>query len=103
MLGPVRDLARTALSFVLTRTQLAATELEEQGLRLVEILIWLAIALFFMFGMPPLTGLPLSAFRIFYPDLGVAWMAVTVIGIAWSVIFTALVLLGRNSSGPSTQ
>ena len=48
MLGPVRDLARTALSFVLTRTQLAATELEEQGLRLVEILIWLTIALFFL-------------------------------------------------------
>jgi uncharacterized membrane protein YqjE len=48
MLGPVRELARTLLSFVLTRTRLAATELEEQALRLIEILIWLVIALFFL-------------------------------------------------------
>jgi len=48
MLGPVREFARTLLSFVLTRTRLAATELEEQALRLIEILIWLAVALFFI-------------------------------------------------------
>jgi uncharacterized membrane protein YqjE len=48
MLGPVRELARTLLSSVLTRTRLAATELEEQALRLVEILVWLAAALFFL-------------------------------------------------------
>jgi len=48
MLGPVRELARTLLSFALTRTRLAATELEEQAVRLVEILIWLAVALFFL-------------------------------------------------------
>lgn len=48
MLGPVRELARTLLSFALTRTRLAATELEEQALRLIEILIWLAVALFFL-------------------------------------------------------
>ncbi len=48
MLGPVRELARTLLSFALTRTRLAATELEEQALRLIEILIWLAAALFFL-------------------------------------------------------
>jgi uncharacterized membrane protein YqjE len=48
MLGPVRDFARTLLSFVLTRTRLAATELEEQALRLIEILAWLAVALFFI-------------------------------------------------------
>ena len=47
MLGPVRELARSLLSFVLTRTRLAATELEEQALRLIEILVWLAAALFF--------------------------------------------------------
>ena len=50
MLGPVRDLARTLLSYVLTRTQLAATELEEQALRLIEVLVWLTVALFF-FGV----------------------------------------------------
>ena len=48
MLGPVRELARTLLSFALTRTRLAATELEEQAARLVEILIWLTVALFFL-------------------------------------------------------
>jgi uncharacterized membrane protein YqjE len=48
MLGPVREFARTLLSFVLTRTRLAATELEEQALRLIEILVWLAAALFFL-------------------------------------------------------
>jgi uncharacterized membrane protein YqjE len=48
MLGPVRELARTLLSYALTRTRLAATELEEQALRLAEILLWLAAALFFI-------------------------------------------------------
>ena len=48
MPGPVRELARTLLSFALTRTRLAATELEEQALRLAEILVWLAVALFFL-------------------------------------------------------
>lgn len=47
MLGPARELARTLLSFAETRTRLAATELEEQSIRLVEILLWLAAALFF--------------------------------------------------------
>jgi len=48
MLGPVKEFARTLLSFALTRTRLAATELEEQALRLIEILTWLAVALFFL-------------------------------------------------------
>jgi uncharacterized membrane protein YqjE len=48
MLGPVKELARTLLSFALTRTRLAATELEEQALRLIEILVWIALALFFL-------------------------------------------------------
>jgi uncharacterized membrane protein YqjE len=48
MPGPVREFARTLLSFALTRTRLAATELEEQALRLIEILIWLTAALFFL-------------------------------------------------------
>ena len=48
MPGPLREFSRTLLSFVLTRTRLAATELEEQALRLAEILILLAAALFFL-------------------------------------------------------
>ena len=50
MLGPARELAHVLLSFAETRTRLAATELEEQTLRLTEILLWLAVALFF-FGI----------------------------------------------------
>jgi uncharacterized membrane protein YqjE len=50
MPGPVREIARTLLSFVVTRTKLAAVELEEQGVRLTEILLWFAVALFF-FGI----------------------------------------------------
>ena len=48
MPGPVREFARTLLAFVLTRTRLAANEVEDQALRLVEILIWLAVASFFL-------------------------------------------------------
>jgi uncharacterized membrane protein YqjE len=47
MLGSVRELARTLLSFAETRARIAATELEEQVARLAEILIWAAVALFF--------------------------------------------------------
>ena len=50
MLGSLRELARTLLSFAETRTRLAAAELEEQAVRLVEILIWIAAALF-LFGV----------------------------------------------------
>ena len=38
--SPVRGLARTLLSFVETRARLAASELEEQALRLSEIAMW---------------------------------------------------------------
>lgn len=55
----------------------------------------LAVALFFLFGLPRLTGLPFSAFRILYPDLGYALMASIAIGIVWSAVYTALVLQKR--------
>ncbi len=48
MLGPVREIARTLLSYAVTRARLAAAEVEEQGLRLIEILVWLLAALFFL-------------------------------------------------------
>lgn len=50
MLGSARELARTLLAFAETRARLAAGELEEQALRLVEIGFWVACALFF-FGL----------------------------------------------------
>lgn len=45
MLGSVRELARSVLAIVQTRARLAATELEEQVVRLVEIALWFALAL----------------------------------------------------------
>ncbi len=50
MLGSLRELARTLLSLAVTRTRLAANELEEQAVRGLEILIWLALALL-LFGV----------------------------------------------------
>ncbi len=52
----------------------------------------LAVALFFMFGVPQLTSLPHSAILILYPDVGYALTAGIAIGIVWSVVYTALVL-----------
>lgn len=59
----------------------------------------LAVALFFLFGLPRLTGLPFSAFRILYPDLGYALMTSTAIGIVWSGVYTALGLQKRIEAG----
>ena len=47
MLGSLRQMARTLLSFAETRARLAATEIEEQAVRLLEILLWLLLAVFF--------------------------------------------------------
>jgi len=48
MLGPVRELARTLLAFAETRARLAATEFEEQAVRIAEIAVLAAAALFFL-------------------------------------------------------
>ena len=48
MLGSVREFARSILAFTETRTRLAATELEEQAVRLIEIALWLALSLLFL-------------------------------------------------------
>jgi len=49
-IGPIRGFARTLLSFVATRAQLAANEFEEQWIRLFEIAIWVLVA-FFLFAI----------------------------------------------------
>lgn len=57
----------------------------------------LAVALFNMFALPRLTGLPFSASRILYPDLGYALMASIAIGLVWSAVYSLLVLQNRES------
>lgn len=46
--SPVRAAARALLAFVETRARLAASELEEQALRLAEIALWLLAAAFLL-------------------------------------------------------
>jgi uncharacterized membrane protein YqjE len=48
MLASVRELARTLLAIIETRARLAANELEEQAVRLVEIALWFALAILFL-------------------------------------------------------
>ena len=48
MLASVRELARTLLAILETRARLAATELEEQAVRLVEIALWFALPILFL-------------------------------------------------------
>lgn len=45
MLASLRELGRTALALAVTRGRLAANEIEEQAVRAVEILVWLALAM----------------------------------------------------------
>jgi uncharacterized membrane protein YqjE len=47
-LSPVRAAARALLAFAETRLRIAASELEEQTLRLAEIALWLLAAAFFL-------------------------------------------------------
>lgn len=58
----------------------------------------LAVALFLMFGLPRLAGLPISAFRILYPDLGYALMASIASGIVWSIVYPLLALQKHEAS-----
>ncbi len=47
MLSSLKELARTVLAFAETRARLAATDIEEQAVRFVEIAVLAALALFF--------------------------------------------------------
>ncbi|HTQ77133.1 MAG TPA: phage holin family protein [Burkholderiales bacterium] len=46
--SPLRGLLRTLLEYAQTRTRIAASELEEQLLRFLEIALWSLAALFFL-------------------------------------------------------
>ena len=48
MLASVRELARSLLAIAETRARLAASELEEQAVRLVEIALWFALSILFL-------------------------------------------------------
>lgn len=48
MIGPVKEFVRTLIALAETRAQLAANELEEQTLRLLEIAVWAVVSMFFV-------------------------------------------------------
>ncbi len=52
----------------------------------------LGLAMSFIFILPQVTSLPLTALRILYPDLAYALFAAIAIGISWSLVYTAMVL-----------
>ena len=98
MLGPVRELARTLLSFAETRARIAATELEEQVARLAEILVWAAAALFFS-GVA-LVFVAILIVLLFWDSsrvMATALLAVLFIGIA---TFSALFARARLRERP---
>jgi uncharacterized membrane protein YqjE len=90
MLGSVRELGRTLLSLAVTRSRLAATEIEEQALRGLEIFIWAAAALvlggivvvfvallvvLFFWDSHPLLAAGLVAGVLALACAGAAWLA----------------------------
>lgn len=57
LLGSARRVLAAVLDIAHTRLQLASTELEEERLRLTELMLWAALALFFLFVGVVLTAL----------------------------------------------
>jgi uncharacterized membrane protein YqjE len=90
MVGSLRESARTLLSFAETRARLAATEFEEQAIRIAEIAVLAAAALFFV-GLA-LLFLALSvliALRDWNPLLAASLLATFFLVLAAAAIFTA--------------
>jgi len=86
MIGPVQDFVRSLIALAETRARLAANELEEQTLRILEIAVWAVLAMFF-FGV------------------AVVFLAMVVILLAWdsnrvlAAALLALLFLGVGTLG----
>ncbi len=90
MLGPVRELARTLLSFAETRARLAATEFEEQAVRIAEIAVLAAVALFFFgFALLFIALMVLLASWNSNPVLAAAFIAALFFGLAVAAVLVA--------------
>lgn len=96
--SPVRRLARTLISFVETRGRLAASELEEQALRLAEAAVWaLAALLFAGIALVMLSFIAVLLFWDSHPALAAALVCLLWIGAAAAC---ALVALARMRERP---
>jgi uncharacterized membrane protein YqjE len=90
MLGPVRELARSLLTFAETRARLAATEFEEQAVRIAEIAVLAAAALFFLgLGLQFIALMVLLAFWNSNPVLAAILMAALFLGLAAAAVLVA--------------
>lgn len=90
MLGPVRELARSLLAFAETRARLAATEFEEQAVRIAEIAVLAAAALFFLgLGLQFIALMVLLAFWNSNPVLAATLMALLFLGLAAAAVLVA--------------
>ncbi|OGA69506.1 MAG: hypothetical protein A3G83_01260 [Betaproteobacteria bacterium RIFCSPLOWO2_12_FULL_68_20] len=98
VLSPVRHLARTLLSFVETRARLAANEVEEQWLRLTEVVIW-GLAALLCAGVA-LVMLSLIVVLLFRD--GERLLAAGLVAAAWiaAAVACALVMRARRRQRP---
>jgi uncharacterized membrane protein YqjE len=88
----LRNLAATALQIVQTRLELLATELEEERLRLLQIVFWGMAALFFLvFALGMLTLLLIAAFWDTHRVAVIAWL-----GVLYFVLGAAAALYVRS-------
>ena len=90
MPGPLREVARTLLSFAETRARLAATEFEEQAVRIAEIAV-LAAAALFLLGLALLftAMMVLFAFWNSNPVLAATLLAALFFGLAAAAVLVA--------------
>ena len=90
MPGPLREVARTLLSFAETRARLAATEFEEQAVRIAEIAVLAAAALFFL-GLALLfvAMIVLLAFWNSNPVLAASLLAALFFGMAGAAVLVS--------------
>ena len=57
---------------------------------IIAIILNLAAAIFFLFGVPGMVPFPLSSLRVFYPELGYALISGGTLGFGWSIIYALL-------------
>ena len=90
--SPMRGLARTLISFVETRAGLAASEFEEQALRLSEVALW-ALAALVAAGIA-LLMLSIFAVLLFWDSHRV--LAAALVGALWLAAAAVCALLARG-------
>jgi uncharacterized membrane protein YqjE len=88
----LRNLGATALGVLKARAELLVTEIEEERLRLLELLAWgVAAALFFVFGLVMLSLAVVVAFWDTHRLL-----AAVILGMAYIVIAVVLFAIARS-------